>query len=337
MQLLIIVPKQPNTTGNYITARRFADLLPQYGWQATVVEADIENCSAISRALEHQCPDVVLLIHAYRTGQCWLQLDQPPAVPLAVLMSGTDYNHDLGLPDRAAVINQVLLQAGVILLQNKLALQTLGQELKTDRAKLKYLPPGIRLGSEHYPLREKLGLLDGTPLFLCPAGIRPVKGNLDLLLMCDKLVEEQPNFNLVFCGPPLDEDYTARFFATLDARPWAHYVGEIPKVAMADAMRQADVIVNNSRSEGVANALVEAAALGRPILAADIIGNRSVVQHGKNGLLFFDQQQFVRQALQLSRDLKLRSKLSKPNPSAYRSDRESEVLSSILNRLLAAP
>ncbi|SHJ31744.1 Glycosyl transferases group 1 [Malonomonas rubra DSM 5091] len=335
MQLLIVVPKQPVITGNHITARRFADLLPQYGWQATVVEADVENTAAIPLALEQHRPDVVLLIHAYRSGRCWLQLDPPPTVPFAVFLSGTDYNHDLRVPDRAVVVDRVLQQAGAVLLQNQLALLRLGQELKTDRSKLKYLPPGIRLGNEPYPLREKLGLLVSTPLFLYPAGIRPVKGNLDLLLMCDKLVEQQPNFNLVFCGPPLDEEYTARFFDTLDARPWAHYVDQIPKMAIADSMRKADVIVNNSRSEGVSNALVEAAALGRPILAADIIGNRAVVQHGKNGLLYFDQQQFVQQALQLSRDLKLRKKLSKPNPSAYAPEREIKVLSSLLNQLVA--
>ena len=335
MQLLIIVPKQPITTGNYITARRFSAKLPEYNWNCTIIETEPDSPDDICLALRNLRPDAVLLLHAHRSGRPWILANAPADLPFAVLMTGTDYNHDRNVPERAMIIDKIDHQASAIIIQNQLILQRLSEELHIDSSKLKLLPPGIRLGEERFPLREKLNLLGSTPLFLLPAGIRPVKGNLDLLLMCDQLAELQPNFNLVFCGPPLDEEYTARFFGTLDARSWAHYVGEIPKAAMADVMRQADVVLNNSRSEGVSNALVEAVSLGRPILASDIVGNRAVVQHGKNGLLYFGQEQFIKQAVQLCRDLKLRSRLSKPNPSSYSADREARVLAEILDGILA--
>lgn len=335
MQLLITVPKQPETTGNYITAKRFAAKLPAHGWHCTVIEVEPDSPTAIEVTLKNYRPDAVLLLHAYRSGNPWLLANSPKDLPLAVLMTGTDYNHDRHNPERAPIIDKIHQQASAIIIQNQLILQRLGKEFPCIESKLQLLPPGIRLGDETFPLRKNLKLLDSTPLFLCPAGIRPVKGNLELLLMCDQIVEQQPNFNLAFCGPTLDNDYTASFFDSLDARPWAHYLGEIQKMAMADTMRQADVILNNSVSEGVSNSLVEAVALGRPILASDIIGNRSVVQHGKNGLLYFDQQQFVKQALQLIRDLKLRKRLSKPNPSGYTADREGQLLAAILNRITA--
>ncbi len=336
MKLLIIVPKQPLSTGNYVTANRFSAKLHEHGWDSVIIEVDFDSANAISTAVGDFCPDALLLVQAYRTGGPFLRANVSPELPLLVLMTGTDYNHDRKIPERAAVIEAVFDRVGTILLQNHLIFQRLGQELKATESKLRLLPPGIRLGSDPYPLREKLKLLGSTPLFLFPAGIRPVKGNLDLLLMCDSLAEMQPNFNLAFCGPPLDDEYTARFFDSLDARPWAHYLGEIPKMAMADAMRQADVILNNSRSEGVSNALVEAVALGRPILASDIVGNRAVVQHGKNGLLYFGQEQFIKQALQLCRDLKLRARLSRPNPSAYSAEREGSLLATILNEATAS-
>lgn len=336
MKLLIIVPKQPLSTGNYVTAKRFTAMLHQHGWDPVIIETDFDAAKEISAAVKKNCPDAVLLVHAYRAGGPFLRAEVPQKLPLLLLMTGTDYNHDRKIPERAAVIENIFERAGTILLQNHLIFQRLGEELQGAGHKLRLLPPGIRLGDDAYPLREKLGLLRGTPLFLLPAGIRPVKGNLDLLLMCDQLAEMQSNFNLAFCGPPLDEEYTARFFDTLDARPWAHYLGEIPKMAMADVMRQSDVILNNSRSEGVSNALVEAVALGRPILASDIVGNRAVVQHGKNGLLYFGQEQFVAQALQLCRDLTLRARLSRPNPSAYSAEREGSLLATILNEITAS-
>lgn len=334
MQLLIIVPKQPDTTGNHISAKRFAAKLPALNWNCTIIETEPDSSAAIDATLQTDRPDAVLLLHAYRSGRPWLLADPPADLPMAVLMTGTDYNHDRHRPERAEIIDQVHRQASAVIIQNQLILQRLSQELPAIGNKLQLLPPGIRLGNETYPLRKKLQLLDNTPLFLHPAGIRPVKGNLELLLMCDQLAADQPNFNLAFCGPTLDDEYTASFFDTLDARPWAHYLGEIPKMAMADSMRQADVILNNSGSEGVSNTLVEAVSLGRPILANDIIGNRAVVQHGKNGLLYFGQEQFCKQGLQLIRDLKLRGRLSKPNPSGYTADREGQLLAAILNQLV---
>ncbi len=337
MQLLIIIPSQPETAGNYVTAKRFRAKLAQHGWNCTILETSGDDANNIDAELTNQRPTAVLLLHAYRSGRSWLQSTAREDIPLAVLMTGTDYNQDRHQPERAAVIDQVLQQADAVIVQNQLITQRLPHELPAVVGKLQNLPPGIRLGEESFPLREKLRLCDHTPLFLHPAGIRPIKGNLELLLMCDQIAEQQPNFNLVFCGPVLDEEYTASFFDTLDDRPWAHYLGEIPKVAMADCMRQADIVLNNSRSEGVSNALVEAASLGRPILASDIIGNRAVVQHGKNGLLYYGQEQFVKQALQLIRDLKLRSRLSKPNLSGYSADREGKLLAAMLAQLIADP
>lgn len=335
MQLLIIIPRQPGGTGNQITASRFAAMLPSHGWDCSLIETEPDSPEVINAALKKIAPDAVLLLHAYRTGRPWLMATRPTPLPVTVLMTGTDLNHDQQIPERAVIIEQLLQQATAIIVQNRLQYQRL-QQASPGGEKLKLLPPGIRLGEECYPLRDKLQLERSSPLFLHPAGIRPVKGNLELLLHCDQLLEQQPSIRLAFCGPPLDAAYTANFLAAIDARPWAHYLGEIPKNAIADSMRQADVILNHSESEGVSNALVEAAALGRPILARNIDGNRTVVQHGDNGLLYDNQQQFTPLALRLSTDLTFRQKLSKPNQSGYSADQEASRLAAILNQTRGA-
>ena len=47
---------------------------------------------------------------------------------------------------------------------------------------------------------------------------------------------------------------------------------------------EADVVLNSSASEGgMANSVLEALAVGRAVLAADIPGNCSVIEHGVTG------------------------------------------------------
>jgi len=62
---------------------------------------------------------------------------------------------------------------------------------------------------------------------------------------------------------------------------WWRHRDDIP-----DVLAQASVFVLPSRyGEGVPQALIEAAAMGIPIVASDLPGCRQVVDHGRNGLL----------------------------------------------------
>jgi glycosyltransferase involved in cell wall biosynthesis len=78
---------------------------------------------------------------------------------------------------------------------------------------------------------------------------------------------------------------------------------------MTALYRQASVVLNTSRFEGgMANSLLEAMACSRPVLAADIEGNRSLVNDGVTGLLYRDTPEFLDKA-KLLLDLALRQRL----------------------------
>jgi glycosyltransferase involved in cell wall biosynthesis len=59
----------------------------------------------------------------------------------------------------------------------------------------------------------------------------------------------------------------------------------------------------------MSNAVLEALSLGRAVLAADIPGNRSLVEDGVTGLLFDGAQDFARKAERLLADPDLRARL----------------------------
>jgi glycosyltransferase involved in cell wall biosynthesis len=67
------------------------------------------------------------------------------------------------------------------------------------------------------------------------------------------------------------------------AQGWVSYWGSSSDVR--EQLARADCVVLPSYREGTPRTLLEAAAMGRPLVATDVPGCREVVQHGVNGLL----------------------------------------------------
>lgn len=329
MRILIVVPQQDRISGNWVTAHRFQRGLESLGHKVRLFATTLHDQGSLRETIHDFVPEVALLLHAYRSGKPWLESHADLPVPNVVLLTGTDINHDLSHPERAAIIRTVLQQASAVLLQNPLIAEQFRSSHPELAGNLRRLSPGITLGSRSYDLRAEHPLAKGKTLFLCPAGLRPVKGLLELTELFDRLADKSSSFHLAFCGPVLDEDYSKRLQEEIDRRPWTSYLGAIPADAMASAMAGADVVVNNSQSEGLANALLEAATLGIPILARRIPGNVAVVEHQVNGLLYANETEFTQFARALL-DRERRQQLSRPDPERYHPQHETRELLSIL-------
>jgi len=333
MRILIVVPKQDHVSGNWVSAERFQQGLVALGNQVIVEETEPSPAQKFKELVLSFAPDVALLLHAYRSGKAWLETTADHKIPTVVLLTGTDINHGLDDPQQQAVIRTILRLAANVLLQNPILAQNLSQHHPELTVNLHVLPPGIKLGTSPYSLRNRHHLSKDETLFLCPAGLRPVKGALELLEMFDQVVEQNSECQLLFCGPILEEDYGQLFLAALATRSWAHYLGTIPTQAMASAMREVDVILNNSQTEGLANSLLEAATLGIPILAHKIPGNIAIVRHETNGLLYTSQEEFVDYAVQLI-DGARRQQLSHPETERYHPGKEALALLEILQQAI---
>lgn len=325
MRILIVVPEQDRISGNWVTATRFQQGLSTHGQQVIIEETGLQPEPRFLERIQAFAPDVAILLHAYRSGKPWLQATAGRRLPTVVLLTGTDINHGLENPQQQDVISRILRQAELVLLQNPLLAKAFSSSHPELSVNLRELPPGIRLGKEEYHLRDKHQLTKDATLFLCPAGLRSVKGLLQLLELFDQVITHRSDVLLVFCGPVIEEEYSQRFLSALEARPWAHYLGTIPSEAMANAMQEADVVVNNSQTEGLANSLLEAATLGIPILAHKIPGNIAIVEHEINGLLYTSQEEFVAYSRQLLTRAR-RQQLSSPEPGRYDPDNEALVL-----------
>ncbi len=330
MRILILTPKQPHTTGNWVTATRYAHGLEQLGATANILAVD--RSTDLPQEAGRFEPDIIHLLHAYRTGLFWLEAESLQRLPMTLTLTGTDIHRGAHTADKATVVNRVLTKAVAVFSQNRLTTETLRRSHPELKA-IHYLPPGIELGTDVLEVRKHLAIPDQLPLLLHPASIRPVKRNLELLQALAPAAEER-DFHLAFCGPVLDANYGTEFQKALENHSWATYLGELPSAVMPSVMRSADLILNHSASEGLSNALVEAAALGRPILAHKIQGNQAVVEEGVNGSLY-DSDTRLQQKLRCLLDSPdLRKALSRPDPDRYSPRKEAHRLLERLTSVL---
>ncbi|XP_066945801.1 glycosyltransferase 1 domain-containing protein 1-like [Macrobrachium rosenbergii] len=159
----------------------------------------------------------------------------------------------------------------------------------------------FRMEDFRKPLPQKY-----CPLVVLVAGLRPVK---DVLYVADCWSQWQQDRGgegcLLIIGPVLDAHY-AKDVKTRVSR--LHGVLVADKVDPSDCqeiMRNATALINTSISEGMSAAILEAMALGTPVIARDIPGNAAIVNHQVNGLLFNSPEDFLLQLQRLLQEPEL--------------------------------
>jgi len=127
---------------------------------------------------------------------------------------------------------------------------------------------------------------EGPPIFLLVGRLLRDKGVVEFMDAARMLREELPNARFQLLGPIDEGNRTAINWRELDswvAEGVVEYLGTTddvrPFVAAASA------VVLPSYREGMPRSLLEAAAMARPLIAADVPGCRDVVDDGVNGYL----------------------------------------------------
>ena len=302
----------PSVRGNAITVARIASGLAARGVDLRVWDRERSSEAAIEAEVDAFAPSIVHAFHAWRVGPLALRLARRAEIPLVVTLTGTDANHDLFDPERAVVVRRVLEGAARIVVFHESIGARVAAALPDLGTRLVTIPQAADLGGDaRFDLTAAWpDLPSGRCLFTFCGGIRGVKRPRLPLVPFDTVVARHSHVRLLYAGPVLDPVEGDALMAALEARPWARYVGSVPHAAIASLLAQTDVVLNCSLSEGgMANAILEAFACGRAVLAADIEGNRSLVEHDVSGLLFRDDAELAAMAERLAVDTALRARL----------------------------
>ncbi|MGH7393389.1 MAG: glycosyltransferase [Candidatus Rokuibacteriota bacterium] len=333
----------PSVRGNAITVERIAAGLRGRGVDLAVWDLSVTSPGTVAAQVEAFAPTLVHAFHAYRVGPFALRVARRMEVPLVVTITGTDANHDLFDPERAAVVRRVLEAAATIVVFHASVGDRIAGALPDLRDRLVTVPQAAApKGTEAFDLSGRWAVPPDRTLFVFPAGIRMVKRPRFPLAPLDRLVARRGDVRLLYAGPILAPDEGEALLRELAGRPWARHVGAVPHAQMGSLLTQADVVLNCSVSEGgMANSVLEALAMGRAVLASDIEGNRSVIEDGVTGLLFGDERDFEERAERLALDPALRGRLGAAGrarvEALYPPSREIDGYLDVYRRLAPVP
>jgi glycosyltransferase involved in cell wall biosynthesis len=315
----------PSVRGNAVTVERIARGLRARGADLETWDLSIMALSSIERRAAEYRPSLIHAFHAYRAGRPGLALARRMGCPLVVTLTGTDVNSDLFDAERSAALREVLEGAAAVTVFDESMAAVAARTVPGLSSRIAIVPQSTDFPHPGTEVGPPAGRTGSVVLF--PAGIRPVKRPRFPLHPLDALAGRYPGFELRYVGPILDAAEGSHFFRALENRPWARYVGEVPHAAMPAMLRDADVVLNCSLSEGgMANSVLEALACGRAVLASDIEGNRSLIEDGVTGLLFAGPDEFAGKMARLLDDPGLRKSLGEAGRArAERFGQEEEI------------
>jgi len=135
--------------------------------------------------------------------------------------------------------------------------------------------------------RRELGFAQEDLLFAVVANIRAAKGHRDALAAFLQIAPRFPRARLLLCGYVADPEIfreLERMVAAQHAGQQVYFMGS--RKDMPEIMHALDVLIAPSHSEGFSNAILEAMASGKPVVASAVGGNCEQIVHERTGYLF---------------------------------------------------
>jgi D-inositol-3-phosphate glycosyltransferase len=164
-----------------------------------------------------------------------------------------------------------------------------------DPSRIRIVAPGVDHAffgpGDRAQARRALDLPASGPLLLFVGRIQPLKGASVAVATLASVARDEPEARLVVVGGPSGphgHDEVARIADLVESLGLSDkvlFVPPRPHELLSTYYRAADVCLVPSRSESFGLVALESAACGTPVVASDVGGLRSLVDHGRTGFL----------------------------------------------------
>jgi putative glycosyltransferase (TIGR04348 family) len=236
-----------------MTALRWQGFLKELGYSVEVTESWSRGDASL-----------LIALHAYRSHQSIVAFKkQYPSRPLVLILTGTDLYRDI--ENHSEVIESMEMADQLIVLQST-AVDSVPAHLR-HKAQVIYQSVEVNvrdLAAKEDFLVSIIGHLREEKDPFC------VVRSLPLLPSDSKITVK----HLGQAMNPQMKDQATNFSATIDRYEW---LGEVSHADALKILAQSRLMVISSRMEGGAHVVSEAIALGIPVIASDIPGNRGLL------------------------------------------------------------
>lgn len=255
LKIRLVTPAAPRSrTGNWVTARRWADILGELGHHVVV-----------EQAFEGGPGDVLVALHARRSAA---SIDRfralHPEAPIVVALTGTDVYRDIHVCPAA---QRSLEQASCFVVLQRLAVDELPMALR-GRCHVIHQsavrPPGR--------FRPRPGVFDVALL----AHLRSVKDPF-LAAEATRMLASHSTVRVLHAGGTLEDDMEERARVETETNGRYRWLGDLPRWKALRLLARCRLLVLTSTDEGGANVVSEALACAVPVLSTEIPGSVGIL------------------------------------------------------------
>jgi len=283
------LPKERRSTEGTIAIEYPRYLFPPKvlrGWYGHFYRRSVRR--AFLRAVTEFQPDLVYAPWAYPDGWATVSLAREVGLPVVVKVHGSDIHTLPGYPARRqGTVEAVCWADGVVAVSQDLANHVVALGAARERVRVVY--DGVDQNRFHpgdwKEARARLRLSQAERVILFVGRLVPVKGIEVLLRACAYLAQVGMRFNCCIVGDGPLRSWLEQEVLRLRIQSHVHFLGPMPHDRLPDWYRAANVVALPSRSEGVPNVLLEAAACGTPFVASRVGGVPEIEHLGPNRLV----------------------------------------------------
>lgn len=278
-QALGQLPEQETWRGLDVFRPRFR-LVPKIGG-ASNPRRIVKAILPLAKALHDKAPfDLIDAEFFYPDGPAALQLAEALDIPFTIKARGADIHHWGSDPKcrvqilRAAEKASALLAVSGALKQDMVALGMDGRKISVHYTGLDQdsFAPLDRVAA-----KKELGV--SGPLFIT-TGALIARKNQDLVI---RALAQIPDATLLLAGAGEEEQNYRALADQLGLTDRVRFLGSVPHEQLPKLTAAADIAILVSKSEGLANAWVEALACGTPIIISEAGGARELVSSREAG------------------------------------------------------
>jgi glycosyltransferase involved in cell wall biosynthesis len=254
---------------------------------------------AVPRIIRRHKIQVSIVFFSFPCGPVGLLARWICGVPYIVSLRGGDVP---GAEPQLSFVHKLLSPIRRLILNDSTAVVANSSGLKrmaevADSYAVHLIPNGVDTSFFHPVTPPTVAATASQPFRILFVGRFQTQKNISLLF---QEVAHLPtgSFELHLVGDgPLHEHLRelASEIGIADSIKWH---GWLERDELREIYRSVDCLVNPSLYEGMPNAVLEAIASGKPVIASRVAGNETVVQHGVTGFLFaLDEPVSLRESL----------------------------------------